>query len=209
MALVRGSAAGSSSDQDASSVRYLEGMVAFANGELHEARQLAREARGAYSGTDAMLAGELAARVSLLLRDGAGVADDRGWLNDTFRDGARLEKSMRSLEAGELALAGQTGESAQAYRRVIDEMRAASFHLDLGLALFERSWLLGSVDEQAAAGLDEARAVFTAMGADAFIERLMTGAVSPPVLPGAAAAPAAVNARRASPTALSISDFAG
>ncbi|CAN5244788.1 hypothetical protein BH24CHL7_BH24CHL7_11850 [soil metagenome] len=201
MAFVRGSAAGSSSDQDASSVRYLEGMVAFANGELHEARRLAREARDAYSGTDAMLAGELAARVSLLLRDGAGVAGDREWLTDTFRDGARLEKSMRSLEAGELALTGQTGESTAAYRRVIDEMRAASFHLDLGLALFERSWLLGSVDEQAAAGLDEARAVFTAMGADAFIERLQAGAVPPPGVPAATAAPVAVDARRASPAA--------
>ncbi len=80
-----------------------------------------------------------------------------------------------TLEAGALALEGRADESLAAYRRVIDEWREAELRLDLGLAQLERAWLLGSADQEAADGLQEAVRIFSAMGADGLIERLEAG----------------------------------
>jgi hypothetical protein len=154
----------------------VEAMVALAEGDLQAARRLARESRNAYAGTDSVLAGDLSAYVSTLLRDGGELAADRAWLGERSGYGARLERSLRVHEAAAFALEGRVSEAAHAYRRVIDDLRAADLRLDLGLTLVQRAWLLGPDDTEAAAGLQEARAVFAAMGAETFIDRLTAGA---------------------------------
>ena len=177
IALSRENVARSSSAQDISSLRYFESMVAFAGGDLTEARRLAREARDAYSaGSDGLLGGLLACRVALLLRDEKSLTVDLGWVQGRGLYGVWFGRAVRTLQAGRLALEGRTDESLRHYRAVIEEWREADLPLDLALTLVERAWLLGSVDAEAAAGLDEARSVLSRMGADGLLERLAAGA---------------------------------
>jgi class 3 adenylate cyclase/tetratricopeptide (TPR) repeat protein len=193
MAFVAETVAASSSAQDIAALGFAQSFIAFAAGELEEAQRLAREAREAYSGTDSVQAADLAAHLSLMLGDRDGLEADLGWLAERRRQGRRLDRSIRTSEAGALALDGRPDEALAAYRRVIDEWRAADLHLDLAIALLERAWLLGPVDEQAAAGLDEARAIFAEMGAEGLVERLEAGrgrapAEAPPTTAGRGAA---------------------
>ena len=175
MTYVTEAVAGTTSDQDISALRYVEAMVAFAEGDLPAARRLARESRDAYAGTDSVVAGDLLAHLSALLREGGELDADRAWLGERFGYGARLERSLRVHEAAAFALKGRESEAAQAYRRVIDELRGADLRLDLALSLVQRAWLLGPGDEEAAGGLEEARVVLAAMGADGFLDRLAAG----------------------------------
>jgi class 3 adenylate cyclase/tetratricopeptide (TPR) repeat protein len=175
MLLVAEELESSSSAQDVSGYRFQQAVVAFGAGALAEARRLALEARDAYRSGDGPMAAVLAAHAGLLLGDVDGLRADQAWLSENALLGNWLDRSRRTVEAGMLAIEGRSDESIDAYRRVIDEWRAADLRLDLALALLERGWLLGSVDGQAAAGLDEARAVFEAMGAAGLIERLEMG----------------------------------
>jgi len=176
LAVVRRAAAGTSSAQDLASLRYQEAMVAFGAGSLDDARRLAREGREAYFGADAPLAAVIAVHVGVLLADAGGLRADREYLAESAIFGAWLARTLRSVDAGALALEGRIDESLAAYRRIIDELRDADLRLDLALALIERAWLLGHVDESAAAGIEEARAVLAAMGADGLLGRLAAGA---------------------------------
>ena len=176
MDIVRAGQAGSSSAQDLATLGYQESMIAFAEGNLAEAQRIARQGRDVYFGADGPHAGVLAAQISLLLGDVDGLKADRTWLAENAIFGAWLDRSRRTVEAGALALAGRTEDARAAYRRVIEEWRAADLRLDLALALLARARLLGAVDEEAAAGRDEVAGIFSAMGADGLLERLEAGA---------------------------------
>ncbi|MGI8928394.1 MAG: AAA family ATPase [Candidatus Limnocylindrales bacterium] len=178
MAIVHAAQVGSSSAQDLSTIGYQEAMIGFAEGNLQKAQGTARQGRDAYVGADSPLAAVLAAHVSILLRDVDGLKADRAWLASNAIFGAWLDRSLRTVDVGALALDGNTAEARAAYRRVIDEWRAADLRLDLALALLARARLLGAVDEEAAAGRDEVAGIFSAMGADGLLERLEAGATA-------------------------------
>jgi hypothetical protein len=172
MAVVEAVVADSSSAQDLSAVRYQNALIAFAMGQLKDARRLAREAQEFYlsGGLSAAVAGHAA-----LLSASP---------EDLERDLAESEKpptrwagwSWETLNAGRLALLGSVEESLALYRQVIDYWRSQDLPFDLALTLFERARFLGSVDSHAAAGREEAQAIFAAMGADKLIERLEAAA---------------------------------
>ena len=167
---------GSTSAQDTANLRYVEAWLALARGSTGEARRLAIQSRDAFSGESAQTSTVLAAHSDLLSGNLDLVEEDLAWL-EKHRFAARwLEISRRSIDAGRMALEGQTDESLVAYRRVIDEWRAQDLRLDLAFTLFERALLLGRQDNSAAAGRAEAAELFAAMGADGLIERLESGA---------------------------------
>jgi len=177
--------AGTSSAQDLSTIGYQESLIAFAEGNLNEARRTARETRDAYFGADGPLAGVLAARLSLLLRDAAGAHADRDRLAVNRIFGAWLNRAVDEVDAGILALEGRTAEAAAAYRRVIDDWRDTNLKFDLALTLLERARLLPE-DDEAVAGRDEAAQIFAPIGATGLLERIE--AALPPLEPARAAA---------------------
>ena len=179
LALFEEAAVGSTSLQDVGQLRYNQAWLALARGEVHESRRLAIESRDAYAGVAGPLSGVLAARCALLLGDAALVEQDVLWLEQHSIAAQWLQRSRRTIAAGSLALAGRTDEALEAYRRVIEEWRAEDLRFDLALTLLERARLLGAADSAAAAGRDEAAAIFSAMGADGFMDRLEAGAPAP------------------------------
>ena len=176
----------SSSDQDLVSLRYLEALVAFAEGRLRDARELAIDAIAINPNfTDAVGAGILTCRVALLLGDLPGLLAKFEWVRWRGRQGKWIRRVVRSFEAGALALEGRTAEALTEYRTVLDEWRTARLPMDLALTLIERAWLLGDVDSEAAAGLDEARQVLAEMGAEGLLDRLAAGSGRVQAVPAA------------------------
>jgi class 3 adenylate cyclase len=179
LSIVNEAMAGTSSAQDRASELTVRAIVEFGAGNLAEARRLGLESSAVYSGGDGAIGEVFAARAGLLLGDAAGLYGDRDNLEFRAIFGVWMDRARRCVEAGIMALEGRPIESAAAYRRVIDEYRSARLPLDLGLTLVERAWLLGPTDDEAAAGRDEALAIFAEMGADGLVERLEAGAVRP------------------------------
>jgi tetratricopeptide (TPR) repeat protein len=155
---------------------YQEASIALAFGRLDEAGKLARKSRDGYVSGDGPLAAVTAAHASLLSGDRAHLESDLAWLSANRGFGAWLERWLHTFEAGRLALDGRHDEARAAYRKVIEEWRGLDLRLDLALALFERSRLLGAADEEAQADRDEAAQIVAAMGADGLLERLEAGA---------------------------------
>ncbi len=179
IAEVERAVAAASSTQDIREARHHQAIIAFAEGRLADARPLAIEAVELYPiSAGAAQARVLAGHVAVLQGDLASLEQDLAWISQgagfTWVDAAQ-----RTLEAAALALRGQADEAARLYREVINGWREAELQLDLGLALLERALLLGAIDREAADGLDEARQVFAAMGAEGLLERLEAGAARP------------------------------
>ncbi|HWH23974.1 MAG TPA: hypothetical protein VNW68_03665, partial [Candidatus Limnocylindria bacterium] len=164
----------SSSAQDASGLHYMKAVIAFGRGRLEDARRLGLKSRQLFAGEDGTLAFVLAAHCAVLLGDRDALRRDAQPWDDRW--GAWMERSGRTIAAASLALEGRTEEAVAAYRKVLDEWRAADLPFDLALALLERARLLGAADAEAAAGRDEAQAIFVAIGADGLLERIESGA---------------------------------
>jgi tetratricopeptide (TPR) repeat protein len=172
----------SSTGQDLSFSRYAEAFVAFGEGRLADARALAHQSRDAYTGGDSPVAAVLAAHCALLLGDRSGLHADKAWLDENASYGKWLVRSRMTVEAGALALQGRAEEASPAYRKAIEEWRAAALPFDLALTLLERAWLVGGSSPEAAEDLEEAQAIFERMGAGGLSERIERG-----VVPAAAA----------------------
>ncbi|MGI8727261.1 MAG: adenylate/guanylate cyclase domain-containing protein [Solirubrobacterales bacterium] len=174
--LVEALHAGTSSPQDLGQLDYMRAMIAFSEGRLADARQLARRARDVYLGGDTAMAAVAAAQSSILLGGAEGAHADRDWLIPHANSGLWVGRSLRTLDAALLALDGQPSESAAAFTAAIAEWRANDMPLDLALALYLRARLLGATDKDAAAGRDEAQQILAGLGADGLLERLESGA---------------------------------
>ncbi len=180
----------STSRQDESYLRYLEAILALGAGSLAEARRLALESRAAYGGTGQQESAMLAAHIAVLQRDLEAVTQDSAWLAEHRIAARRRELVVRAIEAGRLALEGSVDAARQAYRQIIDDLRAAGLTRDLAFTLLEQAILLGGVDAKAAEGRAEAIGLFEGMGAAGLVERIE--AASP-----AAAKPVGASARSA------------
>jgi hypothetical protein len=185
MAVVGEMVAGSTSPQDVAAHLYQRAMIAFADGDLIATRSLALEARDAYAGGDQPISAVLAGHTAALLGDLAALRSDLEWFGGPA-SAAWLERSRQSLLAAQSALEDRAHEALQAYRRLIDEWRAADLRLDLALTLLERARLLGEVDKEAAAGRAEAAEIFSAMGANGLLERIEAGAPQVSIVKSAA-----------------------
>jgi hypothetical protein len=169
---------GTSSSQDEAGYLCMQAVIAFGAGDLAEARSFGLGARGRFTGGDSLYAAVIAGHAAVLLGDLSSLRGDREFFEYNAIFGDWFARSHASLEAGVLALEGNSEESIAAYRRVIDEWRAADLRFDLALALLERALLLGAHDPEAAGGRDEAAAIFEEMGATGLLERLERGAAA-------------------------------
>jgi len=170
---------GSTSAQDLANLRYVQAWLGLARGALDDAHRLAIEARDAHAGTGSQQAAVLAARSAVLIGDAQLVAQDLDWLEQHRLAARWLERSRRTIAAGLAAFEGRADEALHAYHEVIEEWRAEDLRLDLAFTLLQRARLLGDADARAAAGREEAREIFAAMGADGLVERLEAAAVKP------------------------------
>ena len=175
MTLIHEAHAGSSSAQDLTALRFQEAMIALAAGSLTEARRLSREGRDAYFGGDSQLAGVLAARTSLMLRDLQGARADREAIAVDRHFGRWLDRVVVTVDAGLLALEGRSVEALAAYRRVVEEWRNLDLRWDLAMTLLERAVLLGPGDSEVVGGRAEAAQLLAGMGAEGLFERLDAG----------------------------------
>lgn len=110
------------------------------------------------------------------------------WLGDAGRAGEALAgmqgfrgrwmAAVRlTAEAGLAAMEGRRDEAATAYSRALDAWRAIDSPLDLALCALDRAILRGP--DPVAGGEDEAREIFTRIGATPFLARLdQTGAAA-------------------------------
>ena len=76
-----------------------------------------------------------------------------------------------TAEAGLAAMEGRRDEAATAYSRALDAWRAIDSPLDLALCALDRAILCG-LDAAPAGEEDEAREIFTRIGATPFLARL-------------------------------------
>jgi class 3 adenylate cyclase/tetratricopeptide (TPR) repeat protein len=180
MLAVEESTSESSSAQDLAALRYVQGWLALARGDLAAAQRLSFEGGEAYV-ANASLSGPVASHAALLLGDLEASRRADQLTRTGWAPGAWLEGSLRNSEAGILALEGRVDEARRLYRRVIEQWRQMELPMDLALTLVERARLLGHVDADAAAGRDEAAEIFAAMGASGFLERVE--AVAGPTVP--------------------------
>jgi hypothetical protein len=178
---------GSTSAQDLSALRYVQAWLALARGALDDAHRLAIESRDAAVGTGSQQAAVLAARSAVLIGDAQLVEQDLDWLHEHRLAARWLERSRRTIAAGLAALEGRADEALHAYRQVIEEWRAENLRFDLAFTLLARARLLGDADAGAAAGREEARDIFNAMGAAGLIDRLEAGAGLPAAVRGSTA----------------------
>jgi tetratricopeptide (TPR) repeat protein len=168
----------SDSIQDRASMTMIHGLLEFADGNVMEARRLCREARDMYPGGDSPISAVFAGHASALLGDFDGLRSDVSWLAENGPSARWLDRSTRTLHASLKALEGDAAGALGDYRAVIDEWRAVDLPYDLTLALIERNLRLGDVDAEAARSLDEAREVISGLGAEGFVERLVSAAVA-------------------------------
>ena len=174
MEKVREALSASSSAQDLAVLRYLEAWLALSDGDVAGSVRLARESRDAYRGSNTLRAGILATHGDVLLSDLDGLRADLEWLDRNARAASWIERSRRTARAAILALEGRTGDALAAYHAVSGEWRDADLRLDLALTLLERSRLLPA-EPGARAAAEEAAQLFTAMGAEAFPDRVRSG----------------------------------
>ncbi|MFZ0179214.1 MAG: adenylate/guanylate cyclase domain-containing protein [Candidatus Dormiibacterota bacterium] len=144
--------------------------VYLAAGDLEAAHQHASAALAAEpSGINSAAALATQQRAALWLGD---LGRARGALTEMQAFRGRWMASVRlSAEAGVAALQGRHDEAATAYARAFDAWRAIDSPLDLALCALDRAVLRGS-DPTAGGEDDEAREIFTRIGAAPFLARL-------------------------------------
>jgi len=144
--------------------------VHLAAGELesayqHAAASLAHES----SGINAPAALAVQVRAALWLGD---AVRSRETLADMYRFRGRwMAAVILGADAGVAALEGRRDDAASGYARALEAWRVINSPLDLALCGLDRAMVRGSVAPPGAED-DEARAIFTRIGAIPFLERL-------------------------------------
>jgi class 3 adenylate cyclase/tetratricopeptide (TPR) repeat protein len=150
--------------------------VSLAEGDLGGARQAASAALSAEPlGMNSPEALAVKARSSLWSGDLEGVRTAVSAM--TSFSGRWVETVRLTAEAGLAALEGRVDEAAGSYRDAIDAWRALKCTLDLALCELDLVLLLGPKCLETTAA-NEARDIFTQLGAKPFLERL-NGAAGP------------------------------
>jgi len=114
------------------------------------------------------------ARASLWLRDPAGLRDalgDRVLGRATASEGRATDHRLATLRAGLAALEGRVDEARAGYLGAEAGLRDLGVRFELGLACLEHATFLPD-DPTAAAAAEEARAIFTDLGAVTLLARL-------------------------------------
>jgi hypothetical protein len=112
------------------------------------------------------------ARASLWLRDPAGMRRALGDHDDS--SGRATDLRFAAIRAGLAALEGRTDDARSGYLAAEAGLRDLGIRFELGLAALEHAVFLPD-EPSAAAAADEARAIFTGLGATTLLARLPAG----------------------------------
>ncbi len=113
-----------------------------------------------------------AARASLWLRDAAGMLDALGGPDASM--GRATDQRFAALRAGLAALEGRPDEARAGYLAAEAGLRDLGIRFELGLAALEHAVFLPD-EPSAPAAADEARAIFTELGATTLLAKLPAG----------------------------------
>jgi class 3 adenylate cyclase/tetratricopeptide (TPR) repeat protein len=161
-----------SSPQDLASLREAESVLAIAEGRLQDAREKATAAVAADPFSEYGLRGYLrAGQVALWLSDEEQAGEALSLLEDRRLHGAWLGWTSGALRAGVLALQGRIMEALALYADCIAGLDALGCPFDRAVAQLDLVTLLPDRPEVREAA-EQARATFTRLGADPFLERL-------------------------------------
>jgi hypothetical protein len=111
----------------------------------------------------------LGVRASLWLNDAAGAREALG--ERDVLAGRATDLRFRAVRAGLAAVEGRTDDARAGYLAAESGLRDLGIRFELGLATLEHAVFLAG-DPSAAPAAEEARAVFTELGATTLLERL-------------------------------------
>ncbi|MEO6060182.1 MAG: adenylate/guanylate cyclase domain-containing protein, partial [Candidatus Limnocylindria bacterium] len=152
-------------------VNSLKGWIALIDGRF-------ADAHAAWSATAAINVGyattesKLAARAALWAGDATQARAAADLLRSVGSRGRAINASLRGIDAGIAALTGQSEEAATGYRDAIRQWRDLEAWFDLALCQLDYVRFVGGNSPDVAAAATEARAIFTRLGAPAFLQRL-------------------------------------
>ena len=138
--------------------------IAFVDGRLEDARRLAGAAAARSLGAERLGALVLAARAALWLGDRTDVTAQIAALDGLGAKGRAVETAQLTLRAGAAALADDASARAM-YEEAIASWRSLRLPLHLATCLAERYRFLRSAGDAPDAGLEEAEAILTGLGA--------------------------------------------
>ena len=165
-----------------------EGFIALAKGDLDTAF-----ARGTAAGRITHIAVywaigcDLGARAALWMRDVDRATEALRALDEVPFRGAWIEAARATVRAGLAALEGRREDAVGGYQEAARRWRDQRWLPGLGFTQFEAALLLGPDEPLGQLAAQEAREVFTRLGATPLLERLET-AVSRPAGPRAPSA---------------------
>ena len=174
----------STSPQDLAMLEFSRALVALAQGSLDEAHERALSAARAEAGSQYEVLGcILAAHAALWLHDENKAGDMLRLLDESSVHGEWVECNRQTLHAGLASLEGHREQAIDLYLSAAAGWRQLGALFDLGLSQLDFATQIGSDDPDARAAADEAREIFTRLGAKPFLERL-EGAVQPTSVAG-------------------------
>ena len=175
---------GPADTQVAANVAIGEGFLALAQGDLRAAFDKGTQAgRITHIAVYWAIGCDLAARAALWMQDAKRAREAlRAFEEVPFR-GAWVDAALATVRAGVAALAGRRPEAVTGYQEAARAWRDKRWLPGLGFTLLETVALLGHEDALARSAVQEAREVFTRLGAAPLLERLEAAASAPPARP--------------------------
>jgi tetratricopeptide (TPR) repeat protein len=160
----------STAPQNDASLMESEALFALAEGRFEEAHDIGlRE----IVGYNLVFRGHIfAGRAALAMRDPERAKQVADRLDEVPLRVGWVGLNKRSLRAGIDALEGHIDKAAEMYAEIAQAWRALGCPFDLGMTQLEAVELLGVDHPDARKAADEAREVFTLLGAHPFLERL-------------------------------------
>jgi hypothetical protein len=116
--------------------------------------------------------GAFAARAALWMKDRARMADALSKVDAVQVRGGWVDTMRQTLHAGLLALEGRAEEAAQGYIAAARRWRELETWFQLALSQFDFAATIGTDHPDAKAAADEAREIFTRLGAKPLLQRL-------------------------------------
>jgi class 3 adenylate cyclase/tetratricopeptide (TPR) repeat protein len=160
---------------DEASVASLEATIAFAEGAIDRAHDLARE--GIALGREWL--NDIAARTALWAKDPERAESASRALDQTVRRGAFIDCKRQLAGAGLAVLEGRRAEGLALYQEGFRTLRELGAVFQLALAELDLIVLVGGDDPQVRSAAEEAREIFTRLGAKPFLKRLESALRSP------------------------------
>jgi hypothetical protein len=150
--------------QIAAAIDMARAWIAFVEGRLDDARRIADAAAAAALGAEQHADFVLAARASLWLGDGPGLAARIASLEKLNQRGRAVAAAERTMRAGAAALAGDA-PAESLYDEAVSAWRSLHLPLQLAVCLAERDRFLLHGGESGQTGAAEADAILEKLGA--------------------------------------------